>query len=320
LAGEQGDRLRIGGWVRDPEVARLMPHPQPTGPHEPHVDSQLNAGSAASTAWTEADGLAHAGDLPAPAEGWLRRTLPRHAADSRRTGDPLRRWLIASVAMVLGGMVVTASLLLLPPGAPPGNATTDLPGTGLPETGLPGTGLPGPPLVAGSASTPAPAASPDPSAKPVSPTQSPTPAKSASRSPSPPAFAPLEIQAEDRRNSLGGSAYIRTIPDASGGAATANLGAGWDSDRPGTLTVPVTVPSTGRYTVSFQYLHPNGDPTRTVVITVSGAAPVAMTLSASENCCATATLEVTLRAGGNTITFGNPNGPASAIDRMLVTR
>src|SRR5262245_59516925 len=32
---DQHDRLRVGGWVRDPDLARLMPDPQPAHPAQP---------------------------------------------------------------------------------------------------------------------------------------------------------------------------------------------------------------------------------------------------------------------------------------------
>lgn len=226
------------------------------------------------------------------------RTSRRDWTSRRAAGLPHRGWLIAGAAVLLAGLIVAAGLRWVPAVVPHGNQAASPPAAGLPAGQLP--------LAAGSAAGDGPTGEPSPtgSALPSSPVA--------------PAVL-LRIEAEDPRNTLAGSAQVRSEPGTSGGAAVAFLGV-WPHGDQGTLTVPVTAPSAGRYTLNFRYLHPNGRPTRAAVVTVSGSAPVTIDVAASNVCCQAASLTITLRAGGNTITFGNPDGPAPAIDWIQVSR
>jgi hypothetical protein len=320
LPDEQPDRFRVGGWVRDPDLARLMPDPQPVQPPQPQAATLTTTGATGAKR-ADPTGARHAApaeleapppDEPPPADiDGLPHGDDGDDADAQRppgTDRPSRRqWLILVAVLVLAGMAAAAGLLLFPP-APPRGDTSGIPGSDGPL---------GQPLPFGSGSPAIPVAS----AGPVHPSLSAPPARTpgASRSPAAPPFQPFEVEAEDGRNTLGGSAAIDSYAGASGGAIVYRIG-DWGRGEPGTLTVPVAVPSAGSYRLSFSYLHPDGEATRSVYISISGGAPIVLSTTAGSDCCQTATVRVTLRAGANTISFGNPDDHAPAIDRITVTR
>jgi hypothetical protein len=115
---------------------------------------------------------------------------------------------------------------------------------------------------------------------------------------------------------------VSSYPGSSGGKIVANIGRwGPGAKRSGTLSFPdVTVPADGVFTLSL-YLVGNADAAaQTMVISVSGAAPISVTVPAGSSCCVTRTVQITLTKGANTIVFGNPDGHAPSIDRILVSR
>ncbi|MBO0869949.1 MAG: hypothetical protein J2P15_15420 [Micromonosporaceae bacterium] len=237
-----------------------------------------------------------------------------------RAEDAQRRarwpyWLIPLAVVCLAAIAVTGGLALMPrtpQRGDPAAANGNLPAGPLAQTS---------PAVSASAASPvAGARSARPSAAAPSPARTATPAttRPANNNP-PPAFQTIQVEAESRSNSLGGSAQIGSFQGASGGSLVLGLG-NFNRGTPGTLTVPVNVPTTGGYNLSFTYVHPDGEQTRTVVIAVSGATPIALQVSAGSTCCATRTVRITLQAGSNRITFGNPNGHAPAIDRITISQ
>ena len=76
---------------------------------------------------------------------------------------------------------------------------------------------------------------------------------------------------------------------------------------------------TGTYLLTFFYVHLDGDPVRSVVVTVSGSAPVELTVTGSDTCCSAARLRVTLLQGSNTITFSQPDGHAPSLDKIVIS-
>jgi hypothetical protein len=162
------------------------------------------------------------------------------------------------------------------------------------------------------------------------PTTSPTPevsasqaaSHSASASPEPSTYGPVGYEAEAPSNILTGAASVSSYPGSSGGKVVTNIGRwGPGAKRSGTLSFPdVTVPADDVFTLTL-YLVGNTDPAgQTIVITVSGAAPVSVTVPAGSNCCVARTVRITLAKGANTIAFGDPDGHAPSIDRIVVSR
>lgn len=209
------------------------------------------------------------------------------------------------VLVALGGIValvavVVAGVAWLTPSGDPATG----------ETGL---------FAAGDGSTPAgtePAT--DPAATPTTgPSASPSPSPGGSASPSA-GFRAVAYEAEARGNTLLGQATAVSMTGASGGTVVRNLGDG-SGKKDGALRFNgVTVPTAGTYTLTFHYAQPAGPRAHQMVITVAGAAPVTVAVAAAEGCCASRSVRVTLRRGANTITFDNPNGPAPAVDRIVV--
>jgi hypothetical protein len=73
------------------------------------------------------------------------------------------------------------------------------------------------------------------------------------------------------------------------------------------------------YLMTIAYV--DGDSSRTAVVTVDGTpfyAPLSGTNDNDWNSVQTETVPVQLRAGANTVEFGNPNGYVSDIDRITV--
>jgi hypothetical protein len=140
-------------------------------------------------------------------------------------------------------------------------------------------------------------------------------------SPSPAAvlMAPITYQADAPANTLTGSARMTTYPGASDGVIVQTLGNWGAAVGDGALRFnDVTVPATGDYVLTFYYVHPNNESTRSVVITASGAASVIVTVPGNSTCCSSQLVRVTLNRGVNTITFSNPRGHAPAIDRIVI--
>jgi len=145
---------------------------------------------------------------------------------------------------------------------------------------------------------------------------SPPPLPPAPRRPSP--FGPVTIEAEALTNRIAGSAWVDSYPGASGGSIVRNIG-NWDRKSPlGTLTFNVTVPAAGTYTLVFFYVHLDDEPDRTAVISVAGQATISVDVVGSATCCASRSVTVTLRKGANAITFGNPDGHAPSLDKIVI--
>ena len=173
--------------------------------------------------------------------------------------------------------------------------------------------LPRPLPIAGQPSAPA---GPGPSQGPgVGPSAGPSPTV-ATR----PALAPVTYEAEAAGNTVTGSAHAGPYPGASGGRLVRTIG-NWGSPQGnGTLRFNgVVVPAAGLYDLTFYFVHPNNEPTRSVVVTVSGFGPVVVTASGSAACCGSQTVRVMLNSGANSITFGNPSGHAPSIDRIVLS-
>lgn len=143
----------------------------------------------------------------------------------------------------------------------------------------------------------------------------------ASVSPTPVTFRPLTIEAELTTNTLTGSAAVIDYPGASGGKLVHNLGNFGGTAGSGALRFnDVTVPATGDYAMTFYFVNPDNESTRSVVITASGMGSFTVVLAGGNVCCVAQTVQVFLVKGGNSITFANPQGHAPAIDRIVISR
>ncbi len=132
-------------------------------------------------------------------------------------------------------------------------------------------------------------------------------------------MAPVTYEAEAPENILAGSASRSAYPDASGGQIVHGLGNYQKPEGPGALKFAVAVPAAGTYVLTFYYVHLNGEPLRTAIVSINDDPSFPVTVSGSAICCATASVNIKLRAGANTITFTNPESHAPSIDRIVLS-
>jgi hypothetical protein len=180
-----------------------------------------------------------------------------------------------------------------PPAAPPGG-----PGASAPAPGNPL------PTLAPSAPPPLPAQSGSPAGAPPSPRPQP-----------PPRLTPVSYEAESAEHTLSGRAGVHTIAEASGGRTVGWLGRG----EANTLRFNgISVPAAGTYTVTVFYI--SGDGSRAAAIRANRSAPGAVTFPATRDWRTVGSLaiRIELEAGNNSIEFGNPEGPAPDIDRIVL--
>ncbi|MFE8953523.1 alpha-galactosidase D [Streptomyces althioticus] len=121
-------------------------------------------------------------------------------------------------------------------------------------------------------------------------------------------------EAEAPQNVLSGNASVAGCDECSGGKKVGNLYGGGKVQF-----TDVVVPKAGRYLVKVAYT--SGDP-RSVGVSANGKAPVATAFPATGGWSAVDSISVpvTLKAGGNTLTFDSGDGYAPDIDRIDVPR
>jgi hypothetical protein len=139
-----------------------------------------------------------------------------------------------------------------------------------------------------------------------------TPSRPPSASPpSAPPGTPGAYEAEAAQR--GGAAEVRTLPRASGGRFVGNIG-----DRSANfLRFIVTAPLAGRYTVSIEYIC--GESRRYAYLKVNGEADwVRFGSTGGWDKVGSMSVQVRLRAGSNTIEFGNPYAWAPDFDRIVL--
>ena len=120
----------------------------------------------------------------------------------------------------------------------------------------------------------------------------------------------------DAAGTLGGGAAVAACGTCLDGSLVGDIGGTTNS---GTLTFKNVVVSTaGTYQLRVSYI--NGDPVRTEDISVDGATAAAVTFpgNGSWTVLQNKTITVTLKAGTNTIQFGNPTGWAASISTITV--
>jgi hypothetical protein len=125
---------------------------------------------------------------------------------------------------------------------------------------------------------------------------------------------PVAYEAETSGNALEGGASVAGCGGCSGGAKAGNLGGS------GSLTYKtVTAPADGTYLMKIDYVDASSG--RAIVVTVNGTGFQLPTPGSADNAwdvAQTVTVPVRLKAGANTVKFGNPSDFAPDIDRIVV--
>ncbi|MEU6217871.1 fibronectin type III domain-containing protein [Streptomyces sp. NPDC047022] len=128
------------------------------------------------------------------------------------------------------------------------------------------------------------------------------------------AGGPVSYEAEASGNTLSGNASIADCSECSGGKKVGNLGGG------GSVAVNgVTVPKDGTYLMKLDYT--DGSSGRTVVVSTGGTSfqvPLPGTNDDNWGHPQSITVPVRLKAGANTISFGNPSDYVSDVDRITL--
>jgi serine/threonine protein kinase len=153
----------------------------------------------------------------------------------------------------------------------------------------------------------------------LSPTPTPTPVPTPTPTPTPAVTSgSTTYEAEASQNTLSGGASIISCNTCSGGYRVGYLGL--NNGNNATLTYHnVYAASTGSYTLSLYYSNGNSSD-EYEYISVNGAAAIVFdgAPTGSFSTVATASIAVNLNAGGNTISFSNPQGSAPDIDKIVV--
>lgn len=125
---------------------------------------------------------------------------------------------------------------------------------------------------------------------------------------------PVSYEAEAAENTLDGGAARGGCGGCSGGGKAGNLGGS------GSLTVSnVVAPTDGTYLMAIDYV--DASSSRTIVVTVNGVGFQLPTAGSADNNWDTpqrVVVPVQLKAGANTVKFGNPSDYAPDIDRITV--
>ncbi|MEN3303832.1 MAG: hypothetical protein V7603_34 [Micromonosporaceae bacterium] len=330
--GDDPDRLRVGRWVPDEDddepgpplpagentLGRRFPWPEEIG--RPDPDDPTRHGGQPPTPPYEFPEPVRDGSPP------IRQPAPvpedeiagvrhdelgqdrRYRGLRRADGALDRRWPIVGGALLV---VIVALAVLIVLVAMPARRTAVAPpnGAGAASVSVAASPQRSPAMSAAPASAPAAV----PTATPVLNVPPPQP-------PSATPFRSVTYQAESAGNVLGGSALVQAYPGASGGKIVRTIGAWGGLLGPGTLTFPnVAVPANGVYVLTFFYVHLDNAAQRTVLITIGGVGSFAVTVLGTSTCCAGKAVAVPLRKGVNSITFGNPDGHAPSLDKIVVS-
>jgi chitodextrinase len=130
----------------------------------------------------------------------------------------------------------------------------------------------------------------------------------------PAAQGPVSYEAEAPVNTLGGNASVVDCSECSGGKKVGNLGGG------GSVAInDVTVPEDGTYLMKVDYT--DGSSGRTMIVTAGGTTFQLPLPGSNDNNWGhpqSVTVPVRLKAGEQTITFGNSSDYASDLDRITL--
>jgi hypothetical protein len=238
----------------------------------------------------------------------------------RRATVPSKRRLVV-IALILGGL---AAIVLIPLSMTSllGVNDTAEPATTQPFVPPSDVALPEPPVFTPGLETPTPTASAIPTrTAPPRTTRRPRPTTSRPPNPPPAPFGPLSLEAEGPSATREGSTIVWNYDNASGGQIVGRVG-DWDTPAgPGTVRFNgVAIPANGTYTIRIHFVHVNGEPNRTGVVTITGLSPITTSFQGNDDCCSVKTLSVALTTGTKTITISNSNGHGPALDRIVISR
>jgi len=125
---------------------------------------------------------------------------------------------------------------------------------------------------------------------------------------------PVAYEAEAPENAFDGGASRNGCGGCSGGGKAGNLGGS------GSVTYnDITAPADGTYLMAIDYV--DASSSRTIVVTVNGVSfqqPMAGSADDNWDRAQRVVVPVTLKAGANTVKFGNPTDYAPDIDRIMV--
>jgi hypothetical protein len=271
---------------------------------------------------TRATELVRPGPPVLEADSWLVEPTEDAANESyhgrRRARSRGTRLLVGALVLAAVGGAIGIPWMLRSPGAPEA-------GLGDP-TARPAMVLPVPTFTAQGelSATSAPGSTPTPTARRTTAPRTSNPlvppvTSAAPPTPTVPPFEPLSLEAEASGNTLSGSADAENFANTSGGRLVRYLGKAFSNQAAGSVRFNnVTVPTAGTYSLTFFYVSPGN---WTAHISVNGNPVTTVNTSNRSNCCGSATVEITLAAGTNTITFGNPNSGqrCPAIDRIVIS-
>jgi Mg-chelatase subunit ChlD/uncharacterized membrane protein len=134
--------------------------------------------------------------------------------------------------------------------------------------------------------------------------------------------AAQQYEAEAAGNTNEGTAAVVSCGACSGGALVDNLGKN-SGGQTGALTFNgITIATSGRFAMTVYYANGDAAP-HSALISVNGGTGTLSLLAPSSGGwtrIASATREITLRSGANTIRFSNPDGRAPAIDRITLVQ
>ncbi|MFI6762038.1 hypothetical protein ACIBF5_23145 [Micromonospora sp. NPDC050417] len=132
--------------------------------------------------------------------------------------------------------------------------------------------------------------------------------------PPPPVFA-TSVEAEGPAADRRGRTRARSVAGASGGAVVTGIGGGSGNTVRFTELV---VPKAGRYTVTLYYV---GDERRSGTLTVNGT-PTTVSFAdtgSDDGPVGAVSVELSLRAGANSVEIGNRRDRVADLDRIVVT-
>jgi hypothetical protein len=251
-----------------------------------------------------------AGRVP-PAHGGYQRWLYQGRRHQRRlqpqhyTAAALIGTAVISLALILtaafwpstrsdNGVLPDSPLPTIPTIAPTLASPTN---PDAPESPQP-TSVPGQP--------PLPTDSPTPPNRPTMPVRQPPP---------PPNIPTASFEAESAANTLSGRTRIHTVVEASGGHTIGFIGEGSANTlRFNGLSLPVN----GTYTLAVFYISGDGDRSATIRIDGTLVGMVSFPGTGDWHTVGSLAMRINLKAGNNSIEFGNPEDPAPDIDRITL--
>lgn len=331
--GDAHRSWRANGWNR---LARAAPDPNAITQVLPVI--RTDAPAADEVEDVDADDAVQAQPVGARHPAGRDLTWARHSYQGqRRTSAPVSRPRLLIVFGLVAATALATVMTLVGREQDVPEPSPDSDDSLLIAPGVPGDDPPmpivppPPPSPTGPTDDARPSASAHPSKTPPSSTPGPngqirvtpgprsvptrTSAPVASASPGARSAAVVSFEAEASANTLGGSATSQSVPQVSGGRVVTNLGRVGTRPEGWLRFNGVRAPGPGRYALTVYYLSADAS---TATVRVNGELlpdPLAFPSTSSVR---SVTVVVSLRAGANSIQFGNPDRVAPSIDRVTL--